>query len=74
LRGHLLEEGARDMLSMLPDLIDVPALNGRHRGKSDDQAHGDDLAHAPCQENVEVAGVENVHEQTLAPTTDSSGG
>ena len=71
LGSQLLDEVARDVLSMLLDLTHVPALDGRNKGNPHKQTQGDELPYRPGQEEVEVAGVEDVHKPSVALRTDS---
>ena len=72
-RGELSHEFTSDMLGVVLDLADEPTLDGRHEGEADYQSKTNRIPGPLRQQEVVVAGVEDIHGPTISSVSDSSG-
>ena len=61
------------VLGVVLDLADVPSSDGWQPGDTDEQRPSDGLSYSARQQELVVAGLEDVHGRTMPSTPDSDG-
>jgi hypothetical protein len=71
IRDDDVADFSREVLRVMLDLTEVPALHRGYERNADYECDDQDFPEPPWQQEVEVAGVDDVHVRTLSSASDN---